>query len=213
METRRQSPIGPAGRDRAGEEPGRLRTSFRGPYHPVVVTVETANGTDSEESVKQLLEDLLAKYDTSRWTFTDHVVVEDSATPHSHPVLTIGTRPIVRTPFGVLTTYLHEQIHWYVADRPDATAAAVEDLKLLYPEVPDKEQGGARDRESTYLHLIVNWLELESLRLLVGEKAADVTLRQTVDGPVYGWIYQRAFEDHATLATVVSRHRLDDLIR
>jgi len=49
--------------------------------------------------------------------------VEDSATPHSHPVLTIGTRPIVRTPFGVLTTYLHEQIHWYVADRPDATAA------------------------------------------------------------------------------------------
>ena len=179
----------------------------------MVVTVETASGTDSEESVKQLLEDLLARYDTSRWTFTDHVVVEDSATPHSHPVLTIGTRPFVRTPFGVLTTYLHEQIHWYVADRPDATAAAVEELKRLFPEVPDKDQGGARDRESTYLHLIVNWLELESLRLLVGEEAADVTLRQTVDGPVYGWIYRRAFEDHATLATVVSRHRLDDLIR
>ena len=178
-----------------------------------MVTVETASGTDSEESVKQLLLDLLAKYDMSRWTFTDRVVVQDSATPHSHPVLTIGTLPIVRTPFGVLTTYLHEQIHWYVADRPEATAAAVEDLKVMYPEVPDKHHGGARDTESTYLHLIVNWLELESLRLVVGKEDADVTLRQTVDGPVYGWIYQRAFEDHASLEAVVSRHHLDELIR
>jgi hypothetical protein len=178
-----------------------------------VVTIETANGTHSEESVKQLLGDLLAKYDTSRWAFTDQVIVEDSATPHSHPVLTIGTRPIVRTPLGVLTTYLHEQIHWYLAGRPDATPAAVEELKRLYPEVPDKDHGGARNHESTYLHLIVNWLELESLRLLVGEEAADSTLRQTVDGPVYGWIYKRVFEDHVALSKVVSRHRLDELIQ
>jgi hypothetical protein len=50
-----------------GERRAGIGRASAAAYRAVVVTIETANGTDSEESVQQLLEDLLAKYDTSRW--------------------------------------------------------------------------------------------------------------------------------------------------
>ena len=178
-----------------------------------MVSVETATGRPEEDRVKSLLEGLLSDYDTSKWEFTDRVVIEHLAIPRSHPVLTLGTRFIVRTALGVLTTYLHEQIHWYLVERGENTASAIEELRQRYPDVPDRDHGGAHDDHSTYLHLLVNWLELESLRIVVGPEKADETLRQAVDGPVYGWIYRRVFEDYDVIGGVVRRNQLDHLIR
>lgn len=178
-----------------------------------MVSVETAAGRPEEERVKSLLEGLLSDYDTSSWEFTDRVVIEHLAIPRSHPVLTLGTRFIVRTALGVLTTYLHEQVHWYLVERGENTASAIEEFRQRYPDVPDRDHGGACDDSSTYLHLLVNWLELESLRTVVGREKADGTLRQAVDGPVYGWIYRRVFEDYDVIGGVVRGNQLDDLIR
>jgi hypothetical protein len=178
-----------------------------------MVSVETATGCLEEEQVKALLDRLLSDHDTSSWEFTDRVVIEHLAIPRSHPVLTLGTKFIVATPLGVLTTYLHEQIHWYLIERGENTASAIEELRQRYPHVPDRDHGGARNDYSTYLHLLVNWLELESLRTVVGPEKADETLRQAVDGPVYGWIYRRVFGDHDLIGGVVRRNQLDDLIR
>jgi hypothetical protein len=58
----------------------------------------------------------------------------------------------------------------------------------------------------------VNWLELESLRLVVGQEDADATLRRGVGGPVCGWIYERVFDDHSAISKVISRHGLDSLV-
>ena len=177
-----------------------------------VLTIEAKSGTETEKSVQSLLERLLSKYDASAWTFTNHVVIEDGVISHSHPVMTLGTRFVVRTPLGVLTTYLHEQLHWYLAQCESQAAAAIEDLRAIYPEVPDAQGGGARDEESTYLHLLLNWLELESLKAVVGSDEAEATLRHAVDGPVYGWVYRRVFDDHARIADIVRRHGLDSVL-
>lgn len=178
-----------------------------------MVRVETATEHPDEERTRALLERLLAEHDTSAWEYTDRVVVEHLAVPRSHPVLTIGTHFIVRTAMGVLTTYLHEQIHWYLVERGNDADFAIQELRALYPEVPDHDHGGASDDRSTYLHLVVNWLELESLRIVAGSERADQTLLQAVDGPVYGWIYRRVFEDHDLIGDAVRRHRLDHLVR
>lgn len=160
-----------------------------------------------------MLEGLLAEYDTSRWWFTDVVVIDQTSISHSHPVMTLGTRFPVRTRLGVLSTFLHEQIHWYLVARSEACSAAITDLRVMYPEVPGVGDGGARDERSTYLHLVVNWLELESLRSVVGHSDADETLRAACRVPVvYRWIYERVFENHEAIGQVVRRFRLDEVL-
>jgi hypothetical protein len=59
---------------------------------------------------------------------------------------------------------------------------------------------------------LVNWMELESLRLVAGQEDADATLRQAVGGPVYGWVQRRVFDDHSVISTVFAHHDLDPLV-
>jgi hypothetical protein len=174
-----------------------------------VLVIETAAGTPEELQVRDLLRRLLDQYDTGRWHYTSRVVVEQDAIAHSHPVLTLGTKFIVRTPVGALSMFLHEQLHWYLTQRWEQAKAALRDLRQLFPAVPAATAGGAQDEESTYLHLLVNWLELQVLREVAGADLADETLRQAVDGPVYGWIYRQVFEQEEAIGMVVSSHGLN----
>jgi len=178
-----------------------------------MVRVETANGEAHEESTKDLLEKIFEKFDLSRWAFTDLVVIDHAAIAHSHPVLTLSTKFVVRTPLGVVSTYLHEQLHWYLSERSEETLAAMEELRRVYPSVPGAEHGGANDDHSTYLHLVLNWLELESLAAVVGRERAEETLRQAVGGPIYGWVYGEVFDKHADIGGIVRRHGLDTLLQ
>ena len=59
-----------------------------------------------------MLEQLLEQYDLSPFTFARLARIDAKATPHSHPVLTLSTRFMVRTLDGVIADYLHEQLHW-----------------------------------------------------------------------------------------------------
>ncbi len=170
--------------------------------------IETATGSESEERTKRLLVELLENYDTSRWHFTDHVIIDENALGHSHPVLTLGTTFPVRSRIGVISLFLHEQIHWYLAGKPGACSAAQEELRRMYPEVPDASNGGARDECSTYLHLIVNWLEIEVLRAVVGTDDAEETLQAARYGRVYQWIYSRVAEDGEAIGNVIRKHGL-----
>ena len=52
------------------------------PTVAVVVAIETAKGDPLEESVRRVLEDLLARHDTSRWEFTHRVIIERSTVSH-----------------------------------------------------------------------------------------------------------------------------------
>ncbi|HMB39289.1 MAG TPA: hypothetical protein VKO85_09425 [Wenzhouxiangellaceae bacterium] len=126
--------------------------------------------------------------------------------PHSHPILTLHTRHVAN-PNQLLAVFLHEQIHWFLASpaNRDAQEAALYQLREIYPRVPHSRDGGAADEDSTYLHLLVNWLEFDALSQLLGIDKA----REVVQGKdVYEWIYGEVIKDNQELESIVNRHGL-----
>jgi hypothetical protein len=141
------------------------------------------------------LQRLVAKYDLSSRIYTKSIVIDEQAIPFSHPVLTLHTRH-AKDDELLLSTFVHEQFHWFIAERPEATEQAIGDLRKLWPSVPAGGTAGARDEYSTYLHLLVCYLEQQGDVRLLGELMA----KQVMDfwaTDHYTWVYQ----------TVISRGR------
>jgi hypothetical protein len=99
--------------------------------------------------------------------------------------------------------YLHEQMHWYVTwyshVRAPQWRKLLERLRERYPSVPAADAGGGNDEFSTYLHLLVNWLEIEAVSKFID--------RDRVVGHVralhfYRWIYQAVTDDWEALGAL-----------
>src|SRR5688572_24621752 len=118
------------------------------------IEISLKNNTPAEAKTKVQLERLIAAHDLSKWTFIRKVEIDEKAIPHSHPVLTLNTRHIKDDEL-LLSTYVHEQIHWHLVNLSKETDEAIKELRVLFPKVPAGPPGGARDENSTYLHLLV----------------------------------------------------------
>ena len=165
-----------------------------------------ARGDERERQALDQLERLLQDYDLAKWAFTRRVHIEGGTIPHSHPVLTLNTRHLDRSDLA-LSTFLHEQIHWYATGQREAVAAAVAELRRRYPEVPADHPEGAGSEESTYLHLIICPLEVRAVREVLGPAAA----RRVLDywaGDHYMWVYQAVQRDGPALEGLLERHGL-----
>jgi hypothetical protein len=66
----------------------------------------------SAERVHDMLRDLRRRFDLSPFEYSKQVRIEPSEIPYSHPQITLNTW--VRDDLGLLSMYLHEQMHWYV---------------------------------------------------------------------------------------------------
>jgi hypothetical protein len=109
-----------------------------------------------EQQTLVLLKALRGSHDLGKWEFTDKVHIDKTATPHSHPILILHTRHGHKSQKDLLlSTYLHEQIHWFADENIENTHAAIAMLKQAFPKAPVGYPEGARDEESSYLHLIV----------------------------------------------------------
>lgn len=168
------------------------------------IEIKTQNNTAREQSTLVLVKEVLAEYDLEKWIFTHHVVIEQGTIPHSHPVLTLNTRSTNKV--DILATFIHEQLHWYVDKFPESEKKAIAAFKKRYPEVPYQNRAGARDEYSTYLHLIVCYLEYQSMISLIGkEKAKQLMWNQNH----YTWIYNKVIEDEVFIAKVVLDNGFD----
>ena len=98
------------------------------------ITIEVAHGSERERTTKRTLEQILVTYDLKSYTFTERVVIEEGAINHAFPVLTLNAR-FARSPDELLSSYVHEQIHWHLRDRPQLQAAIAE-LRRWYPSAP-----------------------------------------------------------------------------
>jgi hypothetical protein len=137
------------------------------------------------------------------------VVIDELATPHSHPVLTLHARhsSISNSDDLLLSTYLHEQLHWYLVAHHSDTEAAETELRKIYPKVPVVPPDGAGDEESTYLHLVDCYLEMQADRQLMGrERTASVMLFWS--GHHYRWVYKTVIEDEPRIAAVIQHEHL-----
>lgn len=166
--------------------------------------VEILCKTPLEERGRQQLERLLGTYNLDPWVFTRTVRIESYVIPHSHPVLTLNTR-YLDDDHHALSTFVHEQAHWFEAadERASASRRAIEDLRAMYPNPPVPEEVGTRSDRSTYLHLMINWLELDAMAELVGEQNARAVLAEKGH---YEWIYERVLEDTDGIGRILARH-------
>lgn len=169
----------------------------------VVLRVRTHSDTASERRGRDQLLRLLARYDVQRWLFTREVVIQQSAIPHSHPVLTLSCRHLNDDDWQ-LAVFLHEQFHWFVSEKSDKAEAAIDELRTTFPHVPVGPPDGGRDERSTYLHLIVCYLEMQAARELLGAESAQTLFEKTVD--YYRWVYEQILQDEGTLLNILQRH-------
>jgi len=171
------------------------------------VSVELKNGTEPERETKAQLEKLFTSYDLSKYTFTNQVIIDEHSIPHSHPVLTLHTRHLHSDDL-LLSTYVHEQLHWHLAANEKQTQAAEKELRNLYPRVPVGYPDGAQDEESTYLHLIDCYLEMQADRQLMGNQRAADAMRFWSDDH-YRWVYKTVVQDEPRIAEIVQREHLE----
>lgn len=171
------------------------------------VKIDLKHGTDAEQRTERQLERILASYDLAKYTFTRQVMIDEQAIPHSHPVLTLHTRHL-NSDDELLSTYIHEQLHWYLDAHLSQTEAAEAELHKLYPKVPVGYPDGAQDEESTYLHLIDCYLEIRADRQVMGaERTAKVL--EFWAGDHYRWVYKTVLRDDSLLAKVIEKQHLE----
>ena len=166
------------------------------------ITITTAHNSEGEQAKAAQVQRIIEQYDLSKWTFTREVVVDhDTRISHSHPVLTLDSPEKLYPDDAVLAEYVHEQLHWLETAHPKETEAAIAELRTIYPDVPKRGPEGARDEESTYLHLIVCHWEYEAMKELVGDTRARAALQK----PYYRWVYRTVLAENERIAGVVRR--------
>ena len=118
------------------------------------------------------------------------LIDETTRIPHSHPVLTLKPDALDDDP-AELATFVHEQFHWFVLRDQKRLGAVIDAFRELFPEVPGG-RAGARDEQSTYLHLVICDLELQAMTRAVGAEKA----RQVLAGwQHYTWIYDQVLNN------------------
>jgi hypothetical protein len=181
-------------------------TSTTSPPPSPALPVKIQTAAELESHTHETLEAVLAEHDVRRYVFTDEVVIDYSAIPHSHPVLTLHAR-YASDPDRLLLLFVHEQLHWFLLqpERQPGLAAAKAELLARYPDHPTALPEGGFNAESTRLHLVLCWLELDAGRALLG----DARTRALFAEPhIYSWVYAKVLEDDAVIGEIVKKHGL-----
>jgi hypothetical protein len=169
------------------------------------VKIVLARGTKGEKATKSRLEQVLSSYDLSKYTFTRKVMIKGGARNHAIPVLTLNVR-FANSADELLSSYIHEQIHWHLRNHGIQQRHAVAELRRMYPTALVGLPYGAQTAYSTYGHLVTCYLEVQALRaLLTKERAAKVIHRKRN----YLWIYKTVISDEEKIKSVVRRYGLD----
>jgi hypothetical protein len=146
------------------------------------------------------------QYDLTPWLYTRSLEIDEESIPNSHPVLTLHTRHL-RDDLLLLSTFIHEQSHWYLTFHQSDVDAAVRELRVLAPTLPVGFPDGANSETSSYEHLIVIALEERGLRRLVGELAAHGVMAFWATDH-YRLLYRFVAEHRAEVWHVMTTHGL-----
>ena len=174
----------------------------------VRITVDLSHARREGERVHALLLALRRRHDLSRYEYTKVVRIVPGSDTYSSPILTLGNR-FAGSEDLLLSTYLHEQMHWYLwyldTPRHDPVAAFLDELVRRYPTAPTELPDGARGYEATYVHLVVNWLEIAATAEYIGRQRA-FGLAEVQRS--YRWIYRTVLRDWDALGELYERHGL-----
>ena len=175
-------------------------------FGQAALAIALKNGSPGEAQTRDQLQKLVTSYDVSPWVFTRSIVIDERAIPFSHPVLTLHTRH-AKDDELLLSTFIHEQLHWFFTERPEATDLAIGDLRRLFPAVPVGGTVGARDERSTYLHLLVCYLEQQADIRLLGELKTKQVMEFWASDH-YSWVYQTVLDRGREIRKILDDRKL-----
>jgi hypothetical protein len=165
------------------------------------IEIDLSAARQSAERVRAMLIRLRQRLDLSPFEYCKEVRISPTEIPFSHPRITLNS--FVFSELGLAAMYLHEQMHWYASWFSHSHASPWRQLfgrlRGRYPSVPAIEAGGAQDESSTYLHLMVNWLELEAVSRFFPREQVERHLRAL---PFYQWIYQTVIAEQESLGSL-----------
>lgn len=167
--------------------------------------IKTHKGTEVEKSVKARLEGLLSKHDLETYLYTKEIMIQTGTIPHSHPVLTLNTN--FENDIYLLSTFLHEQMHWYSLSKEYDNEALGNTIFKMYPEVPTELPQGAGTTQGTYLHILICYLEYHTLSQVISKEAAEEHMR-FMTGKHYTWVYKTILQDENKLHDLFQQHDL-----
>jgi hypothetical protein len=160
----------------------------------LVVRLDLTSAQRSAERARDMLLRLRKDFDLRPFEYCRHVRIAPTEIPYSHPEITLNTW--IGDELALLASYLHEQMHWYVTWyahlRPDQWREIFASLCKRYPQMPAGGADGARDEHSGYLHLLVNWLEIETTSRFFDRERVIAHVRAL---PYYRWIYRTVTDD------------------
>lgn len=99
------------------------------------IGIDLAHGSDRERRTEARLEEVIAAYDLRKCTFTREVLIDEGAMNHAFPMLTLNAR-FADSGDELLSSYVHEQLHWYLREHHRQQRAAVAQLRRMYPNAP-----------------------------------------------------------------------------
>ncbi len=171
-----------------------------------IINIRLVHDNKAERQGREIILKFLKELDLKRNIFTKDIVIESKVIPHSHPVLTLNTRQ-VDDPNMYLATFIHEQIHWFFEPKKKETEKFIELMKESFSNPPsNKNAGGARDLESTYLHLGVCYYEFKELIRLLG---SDEAKRIFKSSDVYTWIREQVLNKSYEIEKALKKSGLD----
>jgi hypothetical protein len=79
----------------------------------------------------------------------------------------------------------------------------MDELVRRYPDAPTEPPDGARGYDATYLHLVVNWLEISTTSEFIGRERSFAIARAQRS---YRWIYRTVVRDWDLLGELYERY-------
>ena len=174
---------------------------------PPRLSIELVNDSPREQAAREGLLNLMKTYDLSRWQYTNRIRISENEIPHSHPILTLNGHDGFAHPLRLLSSFLHEQLHWFwlLAEHGDSLSAARAELGMAFPNLPLDPPAGCGDEDSNYLHIPINYWELDGLASLLGVEPARAFIARK---PYYQAIYQLVLNHTDQVGDLLANHWL-----
>lgn len=177
----------------------------QGPQESVL---EISEDTPNKKTglVKQNLIHLAQVYDLTPLLFTKKINISKTPPPITNIALTIDTS-FAEQPNFLLSQFIHAELHVWMLYNREKSARAIADLKKIYPKIPTEFRGG--DRINGYGHLIICYLEFETLSFYVGKKQAQSVITDLMKKKkIFPWTYYQVLNKNFAIKQVVEKHLL-----
>jgi hypothetical protein len=173
---------------------------------PTVFQMTEVNPNKWTALTRQNLDHLMQVYDLTPLLFTLKIQIESQVKSHSHPILTLNTR-YAESPKKLFSVFVHEQLHWWIDQNKTKMDKAIEEIKALFPTLPATIL--AKDTYSTYQHLIICFLEYETMIHYLQKKEANKILKDFIQKDnIYPWVNTQVYLKYKPIESIVKKYKL-----